>query len=364
MKSIGIFTIYIANYGAVLQTYALQKYLRETYPDLKVSIVDFYSSQPYNIFKKASNNALKNLIKQGTRLLYFSSLKRRNSREKRFIKEEFILSKRFDSLEELLKSIPPYDIYLTGSDQVFDLNSKYCRLFYQQFSVHNALKAAYAPSFGTSSFSDDQIKQIYSFVQGFDFLSCREDDGALMLSNLLGKKVPLVLDPTLLLSKKQWLNMSVYPKSRNNYLLIYDLNGGQRMIDIAVPLAKKYNWQIWCITQHTEVQYKNVDKVIFDAGPREFVGLFSKAQYVITDSFHGTSFSIIFEKPFKTFIAIPRSSRRIISLLSMAGFCDRIIYPDHMNSYDFVGERKTLSLGSLEEMKKKSMDYIYKIVSA
>ncbi len=364
MKKIGLFTIYIANYGAVLQTYALQRFLRDKYDDLKVEVVDFYSHTPYSIFKKASQNPIKNILKQSTRLLHYTELSSRNKRERLFISEEFILSRRYDSLEDLLDNMPQYDIYLTGSDQVFNTNSPYSPLFYQRFKINNGLKAAYAPSFGTSDFSDDYKRSILAPIKGFNFLSCREDDGAEMMSELLGHHVPRVIDPTLLLTKDQWATMMKAPVTSEDYLLVYDLNGGQKMINYAIYIAKEHGWKIWCISQHTELRYKGIDKIIFDAGPREFVGLFANAQYVVTDSFHGTSFSIIFEKLFKTYIAVPRASRRIVSLLKECGMESRIISKD--SDFNSFLSDKTVSadLTSFKLLRSDSIKYIDDIVTA
>lgn len=364
MRKVGIFTIYIANYGAVLQTYALQRYLRDTYQDLEVYVVDFYTHAPYAIFKKASNNPVKNLIKQGTRLIHYSELRRRNKREKSFIHEEFLLSSRFETVKDLMENMPKYDIYLTGSDQVFNTKSKYSSLFYQRFNSLGGIKAAYAPSFGTSTFPEEYKQSIIEPLKDFSFISCREDDGAAMLSELLGKHIPSVIDPTLLLAKEQWEKMMVVPRTNVKYLLVYDLNGGPKMIDIALKIAKKKGLSIWCITQHTEIRYKGIDRLIFDAGPREFVGLFAKAQYVVTDSFHGTSFSVIFEKEFSTYIAIPRASRRIVSLLSKVGLESRIVYPDIDNSIAAnVGENGG-DKSAFIQLKDESMKYIRDIVTA
>lgn len=362
MKKVGIFTIYIANYGAVLQTYALQKYLRETYPDLDVQVVDFYTHEPYAIFKKASDNPIKNILRQSTKLLHYCELRRRNSREQHFIKEEFILSPRYDNVDELMANMPQYDIYLTGSDQVFNVKSRYSALFYQTFSVKGGIKAAYAPSFGTSEFTDDYKSAIRKSISTFSFLSCREDDGASVLSELKGQNIPCVLDPTLLLNKEQWSKVMSAPMSKDKYLLIYDLNGGQKLVSIAKPIANQNGWKIWCITQHTDIRYKGVDRLIYDAGPREFIGLFSEAQYVITDSFHGTAFSIIFEKLFNTYIAVPRAARRIESLLKECGMSERVIRAgEKVECMNVTGPKSMTDFMQLKELSKK---FINDIVAA
>lgn len=364
MINIGLFTIYIANYGAVLQTYALQRYIRDTYPNTIVKIIDFYSRKPYSIFVKESKNPIKNFLKQSRKLVHYAELKQRVNREKKFINEEFDLTKRYKNLDSFWEEVPDFDIYLTGSDQVFNLNSKYKKVFYQVFDKCGHIKAAYAPSFGTSTFTDSFKNTILKPISDFDYISCREDDGAEMLSEILKKQVPRVLDPTLLLTKSQWEQMMISPKSSANYVLVYDLNGGQRMIDKAYFIAQKMSCKVWCITQHTDIWYKNVDRIIYNAGPREFVGLFAKAQYVITDSFHGTVFSLLFEKKFNTYIAVEQSSRRIVSLLNSCGLQSRIINKDTNILLEVDCTIEALSSPRYVCLLKQSKDYINHFVSS
>jgi hypothetical protein len=125
-----------------------------------------------------------------------------------------------------LEQIPVYDLYLTGSDQVFNIkNNDYKKLFFQQFDIKFGIKAAYAPSFGQSIFSQEEKDIIKELTKNFDFLSCRENDGATMLSEVHGREVPCVIDPTLLLNSEQWSKVMKVPETKNQYLLVYDLNG-------------------------------------------------------------------------------------------------------------------------------------------
>ena len=315
MREVGIFTIYICNYGAVLQAYALKKCIENMFKDIKVSIVDFYSHKHYRIFSVSAKNPIKKLIKYGLILTHYRALCRRNKREIVFIKEEFNLSKRFDNVDILLKEMPTYDYYLTGSDQVFNSNAKYSPLFFQQFEIGSGIKAAYAPSFGQSAFTSDQ-----------------------------------------------WSKMMKVPKTNEKYMLVYDLNGGVPMLSVARKIAAEKGLKIYCITRHPDncFIYRGIDKVIYDAGPREFVGYFSHASYVITDSFHGTAFSLIFHKNFNTFIAVLKSSQRIKSLLETCGLLNRII--GNGEPTDFADNCAELfNEQAFAEYRQSSFDYLTEI---
>lgn len=362
MRTVGIFTIYICNYGAILQAYALKKTIENKFKDMNVTIVDFYSREHYRIFSAFTSNSVKKLIKYGIILLHYPALQNRNKREKQFIKEEFNLSERFNNLNILLNEMPVYDYYLTGSDQVFNINSLYSSLFFQQFKIKSGIKAAYAPSFGQSNFSDTEKSKIKKLTQCFDYLSCREEDGAAMLSEIYEKNIPCVIDPTLLLSSEQWSMMMKVPKVDREYLLVYDLNGGVPMLNIAKKIATEKGLKTYCITRHPDnyLIYKGVDKVIFNAGPREFVGYFSNASYVITDSFHGSAFSLIFHKNFNTYIAVPKSSQRIKSLLGICGLQNRIIESEkYINSTENCAEM--FNEQAFVEYQQSSLEYLTNI---
>lgn len=165
-------------------------------------------------------------------------------------------------------------------------------------------------------------------------MSCREDSGAEFLTSHLEYEVPVVVDPTLLLNDKQWALISKNPKVGYKYILIYDLNGGEKLVKIANRIKDKTGYKIVCITSKVMAKYK-VDKIVFNAGPSEFVGWFENAEFTVTDSFHGTSFSLIFKKAFYTYIAIPNLATRIMNLLTIANQKNRIISDDNIDNFVF-----------------------------
>ncbi len=338
MKTIKILTIYIANYGAVLQAYALKHYLDGLIDVGDVSVVDFYSHKPYYVLRKKRHPIfivdclLKLLV-----LRHYVALKRRNRREQLFIKQELNLSERYPNQETLLNSKLNCNLLLTGSDQVFNPNATYSRVFFQKFDKKgDYIKAAYAPSFGINEFEPELREHISSYVKDFNYLSCREKEGADFLSRILNKTVLQVVDPTLLLDKCEWEKMMELPCFDSPYILVYDLNGGSRLLEIALEIKSQSGLPIVCITQSILTNYSKVNKVVRDAGPRQFVGWFAKSDYVITDSFHGTVFSLVFNKPFTTYIATPKTSSRLTSLLKALKQEDRIISNDCLRQYNMT----------------------------
>lgn len=314
------------NYGAVLQAYALQHYIRKN-SDHDVEVIDFTTKKhekDNRIIQIPHNNLLYVFVSLFFQLLRFPSLKRRRNRTINFKNNYIRFSKRYSDMSELLSHPPVKDIYISGSDQVFNPNGKYALVYYLAFDKKGGKKVAYAPSLGIEQFNDTQQQFIYQHIQDFDALSCRETVGAKFLSSLVGKDVPCVVDPTLLLSKEEWHSIAIKPTQNHKYIFVYDLNGAENLIYMAHELKKKHNLPIVCLTSKAHKFYK-VDLQIYDAGPREFIGWIENAEYVITDSFHGTIFSLIFGKEFYTYIALEKTSSRIVNLLNECSISERII---------------------------------------
>lgn len=337
MKKIGIFTFFQTNYGAVLQAYALQHYL-ELQPDTQVEIVDFTTTnhlKAHKIFQKQkTNNPFKIFYYYYSTFLFIRQLKRRIKRTIEFKKKYLNLTQRYSSVEEVLKNHPIEDLYITGSDQVFNPNARYVPVYFLNFDKGIGKKAAYAPSFGISLFDDKITEKISTYIKDFDFLSCREPAGAEYLTSITGKNVPLVVDPVLLHSSEEWAKIAVSPNLKKEYIFVYELNGAERLIQIAKDIQKNTGLTIVCLTGKRMKRY-SVDKQFYDAGPAEFVGWIKDASYVVTDSFHGTVFSLIFKKQFFSFIAVERTSSRITNILNKTNLKERILTQENLSSFDF-----------------------------
>lgn len=328
MKKVRIFTFKQSNYGAILQAYALQHAI-ERNRDLDVEIVDFTTLKHIkadNYFHINSHNPIKIVIHYLLVLLRYPGLVRRRNRTNVFKHRYLNLTKRYSSEAQLVSDLPIANIYVTGSDQVFNPNSEYANLYYLNFPKGNAKKIAYAPSFGVDPEKVTVPGNLIEAIKDFDALSCREQNGADYLTKIVGTNVPTVVDPTLLLDKDEWSKIAIVPKW-SNYIFIYDLNGKENLIQ----LAKRYQKQIGkrlkivCLTSKVQKFY-GVAEQIYDAGPAEFLGLIKYANFVITDSFHGSILSANFGVPFASFIALPKTSSRIVNILKSMGQEHRTVW--------------------------------------
>ncbi|MDR0292745.1 MAG: polysaccharide pyruvyl transferase family protein, partial [Oscillospiraceae bacterium] len=270
------------------------------------------------------------LAKNAHTLLRIRAFRRRYGRFEAFMRETMPLGpKRYLTIEELTAEPPLYDRCLCGSDQIWNpeifSDKRFDPAFFLAF-IKNAPKAAYAPSFGPAVIEGAAEERLRALLDGFTRLSARERRGAELLSRVTGRPVPVVLDPTLLLTRQDWAALAAKEAPGKAYLLCYFVSPPGRLAELAHSVKNR--------TGAAAVQLAGarrrapgVDKVIFDAGPREFLALFQNAGYVLTNSFHGVVFSILFEKPFTCGAGGGEDAglSRTGHLLSLLGLTDRLL---------------------------------------
>ena len=189
-------------------------------------------------------------------------------------------------------------------------------------------KIAYAPSLGVSSLPAPYDGQLRSYLSSFSALSARESRGKALLEQITGRAVQLVLDPTLLLTGAQWGELALPPKKQEPYILCYFISDPGAVGQRALELHRRTGWPIVHLAGIRRA-LPGTSQVVFDAGPREFLGLFQNAACVCTNSFHGSVFSLQFDRPFFTAMSPKELSQpsdsRIYSLLTRLGCADRIL---------------------------------------
>ena len=334
MKKIGTITFHNSiNYGAILQTYALQKCLTDLGYDSEV--IDYRNSY---LIKNMS--LCRRIVHYAWHEIFKRILAGETRRKKtiKFLNKHIRISKNtYHNASQLHETPPIYDVYITGSDQVWNPNitGADCSYFLT-FAPAEKLRISYAPSFGLPILKDNYMNLYKEWLKSIDKLSVREDEGKEIIKEIADREATVTLDPTLLLKKHQWEEIST-PYEGNLYVLCYYMLGDKKVnkaiSKIAKIIANYNNWDIISIGQKEYMKLVPGYKKIFDAGPDQFVGLFQNASYVITNSFHGTVFSIIFNKPFYVPVndKLPPEknlSSRIASLLQKLELEDRLIPVD------------------------------------
>lgn len=314
MKKIAIISAYAyvehhVNYGSLLQYYALQTYF------------ELNGFQPYWIryilpeehcFKYKVLDLIKTIVSSYDR-------KRKKVLKKQFvfINENINLSeKEYCGFIDIKNDPPKADLYITGSDQVW---GGCIEANYLCFANDSAPKMAYAASFGRSKLSDEQRKLIPEWIKKIDYVSLREAEGVKICNDL---KIPsiMVVDPTLLLNKCDY--PVLVPKVKPEFFC-YFLN--EFILDKEVEDKIKQSNSVFCSGVNKNA--RRFSKFERELSPAEWIGMIKSAECILTNSFHGMIFSIIFEKPFVVFLqkgTTEVQNSRIYSFLSYVGLEDRI----------------------------------------
>lgn len=290
----------------------------------------------------------------------------RNKRFQMFVTEHFTnLSKAYCGWENLVKeSKENYDMFLCGSDQLWLPNNLGSHFYTLEFAPNNKPKIAYATSFGVSQIPDGQKKATAKYLNRFQNLSTREIAGQKIIKELTGKTAQVVCDPTLLFDAEGWEKMLPEKKVvEEPYVFCYFLGTNEEHRKIANEFKNKTGLKLVAcpfLDNYVECDLNFGDIQLFDIDAADFVNLIRHAEYILTDSFHGSVFSILNHKKFMTFNrfnagANSRNSR-IDSLCTLLGLSERRYSGDVMNvekdiHYNAVEEK-------LEKLRADSIKYL------
>lgn len=314
---------YVKNYGSALQTYATQKYLEKL--GCKVEFIDYWRNgyldnqllkDRLNSSKIYSKNFFTRII--GILLLY-PSIRIKIKCFSKFLSKYINLSqKRYISYEELLENPPKADIYCTGSDQVW--NSKWNngieKAYFLDFVPKGAKCISYSASFGKDKLDESEKAITKKMLAKYSYISLRERSALDILRDLGINNGVHVLDPTLMLNKKDWEELIDGPVIKEKYVLVYQLNSGDKRLDeYAKNFAKSKGLKLVRFTSAVHQCFK-YGKTFLGRNVEDFISCLMYAEYIITDSFHATAFSINMNKKFIT--VYPKEfSTRLESILQL-----------------------------------------------
>jgi len=253
-----------------------------------------------------------------------------------------------------------YSHVICGSDQVWNPNITDTDLsYFLDFCDCDTKRISYAPSFGISEFSTEFQTKIKKELLQFKALSAREVEGQELIQALTGTDVPLVTDPTFLLTKAQWTQEErTCTKQKEPYILYYTVKSSKHLLQFARKLAEEKNMKLLVVGGNAVKQLKNRDSRLeyaWDLEPRQWLGLMHHADCVVTNSFHGTAFSLIYEKDFYLELSSETNSR-LRQIVRTAAVEDRVVgegcaaWDSHID-YTRVMEK-------LEPLKKSSKEYL------
>ena len=371
---IGIVTPYkTLNYGTKLQAYAMQELMKKYG---KCEIIRFNTSNDYRLsaiigkisYSNIKNKFLTKLNNKKSSEEYIRILNNRN-REIASFDNYYTFSKTLNNNKELTEYSKKIDTLVCGSDQLWSPANVKNDWFTLNIFSERISKNSYAASFGVSSIPKRMEKKYKKFLSKFDHIAVREIDGKQIVKSVSNKEATVTLDPTLMLDCKKWSELASNSKIKINkpYVFCYFLGTNIKHREFAYNLAKKNGYELVNLPfikceNKADKQYKSIclDKV----SPVDFIHLIQNAEFVCTDSFHGTAFSVLFKKEFVVFERfskedIQSTNSRIYSILNLLGLNNRLV--SEVKDINFLEKEKinySNVLKKLEEEKKKSFDYL------
>ena len=340
MKKVGILTFQNANnYGAVFQAYALQEAVKSLGADVKVIN---YDSPPMG---------LKNV---------------QESRFDDFTRNYLCLTEGSDDIKDI--DISVFDIFITGSDQVWNPElTRNDNTYFLNFADDNIIKAAYAASIALDKDGLNRNRACFEqFVPKFDAISLREETHIDFIKEIVGdkKEVTSLIDPSIILTGEEYVQkLDLKDVEDENYIFLFSYSLDPKLVDFANLVSLHTGYKIVAVSAYKDYFLTKGSIALKDATPIQWMEYIKKARLVLTDSFHGLMYSIVFERPFYAYTPARPNVVRIMDALKMLGFEDRRIsrvnnIGDVSLELDYTYARKVL-----EAERKKSYDYLEKVLN-
>lgn len=338
MSKVGIVTVYGENnYGNKLQNFAVVRIFEEL--GYTVETLQVFQSALQENYTEKCRECIKTVISWLPFNSRYKNIRIRKENFKRFSIEYLKLTKKGFTKDAKKYAFHEYDILSVGSDQVwndhdFNLDDV---MYYSLGFMNGCIKISFAPSIGKKGFSKEYQEVFCSNISNFNVLNCREIQGAEYLSSLIGKEVEIWPDPTLLVGRETWNELSRRPewiKENEEYTLIYCL--GKESINY----INKLN-----LTGKL-VDLLDMDSISYTASPSEFIYLIAHAEHIYTDSFHACVFSMIFGKKYTVVRRIDDVNNDMTSridtlfrLFHVQGAYDDMITPIFYQEFDSIRKK-------------------------
>ena len=374
MKKIGIITVQKApeNYGACLQCYALWKFIKNQGHHCEMIDLMRPWSPEYiesKRFKEKKKKAKIPFYKKIIRYIFHPKasvgsvpIENKNFQEFNALMD---YSETYYSVDGLYDNPPVYDVYVAGSDQIWNplmpfINEPY----FLTFVPKGKKKISYASSFAVKEIPEGRWTAYSDWLVDFDAISVRERSGLDIVKNCFGRDASIVADPTMLLARNEWEKLLVKPQLEEKYLFVYTLQYNQQIVDKAISLAENKGLTVYVVvssTTGTKLEQKGDVRIITTAGPKEWLGFIYAAEYVITDSFHGSVFSFLFSKKLLTVCTNKKVSERLTTLFGSFSLSSNLIDVEQfklMNNLDRANYPFNDVEKAIDNLRNKSASFL------
>lgn len=346
---VGVITFHSANnYGAVLQTWALQKVLRNL--GTTTGVINYHPDIIDGLYDpmKLKRGFSRELLKLKLYLRNRKSIIRYNKFQS-FLNTKLNLIGDYRTYKELSNAKLNLEAYIVGSDQVWNPThiGGFDPAYYLEFAEPGSKRISYAASLGTDYIVAKHKETMEKSLNSFTSISVRERSIQTAISELADKPVEVVLDPTLLLDKEDYDEIKVNSKYKEPYILIYSIEKNSQLMEFANKISVSLGMPI--LQRRPMSGLKNQLEPFYTSDAGEFLGYIESAKYVITNSFHGTVFSVLYGKPFVSMLHSDTGSRTE-NLLKELGLSSHILYDiKDFNNFDMF------RLKDIEEVKRNIM---------
>lgn len=357
MKTLTVTFHHTTNYGAVLQTYALQQTI--------------LSLGHENLVLETETGKNKKKTKLTIRDLYIRCLSWLRRKEMKilvkyfadFHKFELQLTRPYASMEDLRNNPPDVDCLITGSDQVWNFattpNFIDSRLL--KFGNESAIRFSYAASMEELRYTDEQKQRLKNALAGYKGISVREQSAKEYIESFTPYQVDRVLDPVFLLSKEKWMQLAIEPRIKGPYILCYQVQRNKRMEEVAYLLKKETGYPVVSIC-NGPIRWMKSDYTFYDVSIEEFIGFYNQAVYIVSASFHGVAIGLVFEKPVYAMVKKSRANR-IKEIMRLFELEDFIVHQDGNMS---IIKYDSTKIKNMKEIKENyiniSLDYLHKML--
>ena len=362
---VGVITRHaVPNYGSLLQSYATEKALEKMGYDAEIIDYCRYDERAEELSKslvkgkKWDKNVLTRMVYNAIQMPNYSQMyKKFASYRNGFLK---MTDKEYGSIEELKKDVPQEDVYCSGSDQIWGRigQSDYDEAYFLEFAKGKKC-ISYASSFGKTELSEELDKNLNNLLEKYSKILVREKSAKEILLKHNITNVEQVVDPTFLLSTDEWNELTKKSKlhKKGKYILVYQLHENQQFDNYAKKFSKMKKMKLLRISP-SFYHITRSGKLIYLPNQYDFLWYFQNADYILTDSFHATVFSIIFNKKFIDILPLNKTGTRIESVLELFEIENRIL--QNYENYDLIDNDINYDLvnKNIKKEREKSLEFL------
>lgn len=374
MKKIAIITFQRAhNYGSILQAYALQHYIKHAPGIEECEILDFSNQAQKDMYAiYHSVTSWKYFIKNILAFFMRKEFARQSQDFDTFIENNLVLTEHsFRTAAEMEGEESHYDAFFAGSDQIWNIKCIDADDAYFLNFVHKKPKYAYAPSFGAQNINEctENPQKYRALISQFRRISIREKNGQKWLHQLLGCDVPLLIDPTMFYDKDFWSQYMAEPQENRKYILYYSFGFTHEINRAVKKISQKLGLPVVMLNVRAWV-YKTGFFYGFQyakhSGPAEFLRYVNDAEIILSNSFHGTVFSALFEKNFWYLIGSTNNpdDDRAKTMVEQIGIADRMLPVEKVDDCDFAVQPDYEKVrANLKTLRKTAFQYLDECLS-